>query len=157
MPRFNLFGRLLSMLMLSVLLTATAAAADTAPYPPPQQARSDLAQALVLAGKEHKRVLVAFGANWCGDCLALDMNLKQASNQAILKADYVLVHVNVGRFDHNRTLAERFGIPLEKGIPALAVLDADGHVVYSQRNGEFESMSSSDPHLVTRFLEKWKG
>jgi hypothetical protein len=28
--------------------------------------------------------------------------------------------------------------------------------VYSQRNGEFESMRSMDPRSVNAFLERWK-
>src|SRR3954464_3029734 len=34
-------------------------------YPPPDRAPSDLRAALATAGREHKRVLVVFGANWC--------------------------------------------------------------------------------------------
>ena len=44
-----------------------------------------------------------------------------------------------------------YGIPITKGVPALAVLDAGGQVVYSQRNGEFESMGRLDPTAVTVF------
>jgi hypothetical protein len=58
--------------------------------------------------------------------------------------------------DHNMELAQRFGIPLAKGIPALAVLDSDGRVVFSQKNGEFESMSRMDPRSVNEFLTRWK-
>jgi hypothetical protein len=46
-----------------------------------------------------------------------------------------VVHVNVGArgIDRNFDVAKRYGIPLGKGVPALAVLDGDGRVVYSQR------------------------
>jgi len=40
-------------------------------------------------------------------------------------------------------------------VPALAVLDSDGRLLYSQKNGEFESMRSTDPRSVTAFLRKW--
>jgi thioredoxin 1 len=52
-------------------------------------------------------------------------------------------------------VAERYGIPLKKGVPALAVLDADGRTLYAQRNGEFESMRKMDPQSVNDFLRKW--
>ena len=52
-------------------------------------------------------------------------------------------------------MAERYGIPLKKGVPALAVLGSDRRLIYSQRNGEFESMRSMDAQSVTDFLRKW--
>jgi hypothetical protein len=45
---------------------------------------------------------------------------------------------------------------LKRGVPALAVLDAHGHLLYSQKDGEFESMRRMDPGSVTEFLNKWK-
>jgi thioredoxin 1 len=68
-----------------------------------------------------------------------------------------VVHVNVGEkgIDSNFEIAERYGIPLRKGVPALAVLEGDGRVVYSQKNGEFESMRRMDPRSVHDFLLAW--
>ncbi len=49
-----------------------AAKPNPALYPPPDRARADLQAALAAAGREGKRVLVVFGANWCYDCHVLD-------------------------------------------------------------------------------------
>jgi len=102
-------------------------------------------------------VLVDFGANWCGDCRVLDENLHQPENVSLLSAHYVLVHVNVGEkgIDRNFDLAKRYGIPLDKGVPALAVLASDGRIVFSQKNGEFESLRTMDPRSVNEFLARW--
>ena len=126
-------------------------------YPETSRAEGDVAAALQDASKTGKRVLVDFGGNWCGDCRVLDLHLRKPENAAILEARYVLVHVNVGDkgIDSNFALAERYGIPLKKGVPALAVLDSQGRVVYAQRNGEFESMRAMDPKSVNEFLAKW--
>jgi len=128
-------------------------------YPDTARAEADVAAALEAAAKGGKRVLVDFGGNWCGDCKVLDLHLKKPENAAILEARYVLVHVNVGDkgIDSNFALAERYGIPLKKGVPALAVLDSSGRVLYSQKNGEFESMRAMDPKSVHDFLVKWQG
>ena len=127
-------------------------------FPNPSSARADIDAALAQAASSHKRVLVQFGANWCGDCKALDKNFRKPENAALLSSHFVLVHVNVGDhgIDHNLDLAEGYGIPLNKGVPALAVLDADGHVVFSQKNGEFEAMHRMDPRSVNEFLVRWK-
>lgn len=135
---------------------ATAVQAE-APYPETSRAKADLDAALKTAAAQKKRVLVDFGGNWCPDCKVLDINLRRPENAALLKDRYVLVHVNVGDkgVTDNFDVAERYGIPLKKGVPALAVLDADGKVLFAHRNGEFESMRKMDPKAVHDFLEQW--
>ena len=111
-----------------------------------------------LTSSTKRRVLVDFGGDWCTDCKILDINFKKPENAALLKDNYVLVHVNVGAkgIDENLDVGERYGIPLKKGVPALAVLGSDGKVIHAQKEGEFESMRSMDPKSVNEFLEKWR-
>ncbi len=145
-------------LILCFLLGLFAARANATPdiYPAPEQAQADVATALQTAGNTHRRVLLDFGGNWCPDCLALDHFFHDATNAPLLEAGYVLVHVNVGRMDQNLDLAERYEVPLKKGVPALAVLDADGKLLYSQKAGEFEAMRKMQAGAVTEFLNQWQ-
>jgi len=85
--------------------------------------------------------------------------MKKPENAALLAKGFVVVHVNVGDkgISDNFAIAERYGVPLKKGVPALVVLEADGRVVYAQKNGEFESMRSMDPKSVNDFLTRWSG
>jgi thioredoxin 1 len=126
-------------------------------YPDIAQAKQDIAAALAQAGKENKRVLLDFGGNWCGDCQVLNIYVRAPANRALLDRNYVLVPVNVGHLDQNLDLATKYGVPLVKGVPALAVLDSKGELLYSQHNAEFESMGRVDPGAVTAFLLQWKG
>jgi thioredoxin 1 len=126
-------------------------------YPDGARAKPDIAAALAQAGKEKKRVLLDFGGNWCGDCQVLQIYFQAPANRALLDRNYILVPVNVGQYDQNLDLAAQYGIPLSRGVPALAVLDPSGQLVYSQRNAEFESMGRVDPTAVTTFLLQWKG
>ena len=116
---------------------------------------ADIASALKEAKSEHKRVIVDFGGDWCGDCQVLDIYFHQAPNAELLEKNFVLVHVWVGQIDTNLDVPAQYGVPIHKGVPALAVLDADGKVVYAQK-GEFEDMSHMEASAVTEFLEKWK-
>ncbi len=109
-------------------------------YPDPAQARADLAAALKTAAATHKRILLDFGGNWCGDCQVLDIYFHDPANRPILEANFVLVHINIGHDDANLDLAKRYKIPLEKGVPALAILSENGTLLYSQKGGEFEAM-----------------
>jgi thiol:disulfide interchange protein len=126
-------------------------------YPEGAQAEADIAAALAQAAREKKRVLLDFGGYWCGDCQVLEIYFHDPANRSLLAANYVLVPVNIGRYDENLDIAARYGVPVTKGVPALAVLEPSGQVVYSQRNGEFEAMRKMDSASVTAFLLQWKG
>ena len=117
---------------------------------------ADIAVALAQAKREHKRVIVDFGGDWRGDCQVLDIYFHQSPNADLLQKHFVLVHVWIGHMDANLAIAEKYGVPLNKGVPALAVLDAHGKVVFAQKTGEFEDMRHMEPGSVTEFLEKWK-
>src|SRR4030095_5069244 len=121
------------------------------------RADADIAAGLKEATKTNRRVLVDFGGNWCPDCIVLARYFHAAENTALLDKHYVLVHVNVGEkgITDNFAIAERYGIPLKKGVPALAVLEPDGRVVFAQKQGEFEAMRKVDPASVRDFLKKW--
>ncbi len=151
-------ARLICLAALALGAAMAASAADPI-YPDVARARADIDAARARAAATGKRVLVDFGGNWCGDCKVLDANFRKPENAALIDAQFVLVHVNVGDhgIDHNFDVAERYGIPLRKGVPALAVLESDGRVVYSQKNGEFESMRRMDPRSVNEFLRRWAG
>jgi thioredoxin 1 len=125
-------------------------------YPDPSHASSDLAAALKTAARTHKRVLIDFGGNWCGDCHVLDTYFHNTQNQPILEANFVLVHINIGRMDENLDIAQRYQVPLDKGVPALAVLNEQGKLLYSQKSGEFEAMRRMESSAVTHFLVEWK-
>jgi len=138
------------------LALGTARPATPDIYPDPAQAKADLAAALRTAARSHKRVIVDFGGNWCGDCKVLDIYMHNADNLPILESNFVLVHINIGRMDENVDIAQKYGIPLEKGVPALAVLSDNGKLLYSQKGGEFEAMRRMEPSAVTRFLVQWR-
>jgi thiol:disulfide interchange protein len=118
--------------------------------------KADIAAALKQASLEHKRVILSFGGDWCGDCQVLDIYLHQSPNLEIFDKNYLLVHIDIGHFDKNLDIAEKYNIPLKKGVPALAVLDAEGRLVYSQQAAEFGDMRYMYPNSVTDFLTKWK-
>lgn len=125
-------------------------------YPAPSQAAADIAAALKLAATAHKRVILDFGGNWCTDCHVLDTYFHDSANSALLDENYVLVHVNIGRRDANLAIAERYQIPLKKGVPAIAVLDERGNLLFSQKTGEFEALRHMQSGAVTDFLVHWK-
>ena len=129
---------------------------DAKLYPAASGARQEIRDALVQASKAHKRVLVVFGADWCYDCHVLDRALRRPDIAPVLKGNFEVVHVDVGQGDKNQDLMNEYQVPMRRGIPAIAVLDAFGKVIYSQKNGEFERARAIGPEDLLEFLNKWK-
>ena len=131
-------------------------AAEREIYPAPAQAGLDLAAGVKTAAASHKRVILDFGGNWCGDCQVLDLYFHNAANKPILESNYVLVRINVGHLDQNQAIAARYSVVLSKGVPVLAVLDEHGKLVFSQRTPVFESVQGVQSSAITNFLVRWK-
>jgi thioredoxin 1 len=140
----------------SAFALAAAQAGEHDIYPSPGQAATDIRAALTSAAAGHKHVILDFGGNWCTDCHVLDIYFHDSANGPILAANYVLVHVNVGRMNENLDIAERYQIPIKRGVPALAVLGERGELLFSQKIGEFEAMRGMQSSAVTDFLVRWK-
>lgn len=116
-----------------------------------------IAAGLKQAKAEHKRVILDFGGDWCGDCQVLDIYFHEEPNLELMAKKFVVVHVYIGHMDKNLDLASKYGVPVASGVPALAVLDANGKVLYSQATGQFRDMRHMDAPSVTEFLNRWKG
>jgi len=114
----------------------------------------DIAAAVKAARPAHKRILLEFGGNWCAECQLLDYYYRQSPNAELLAKHYVVVRVDIGHMDHNMDIASRYHVPVTKGVPALAVLDSNGKLLYSEQPKEFEH---SSPTAITVFLNRWKG
>jgi hypothetical protein len=126
-------------------------------YPVNADAHAELREAEEKAVAGHKRLLLVFGANWCYDCHVLDLAFQRPDLAPILHAGYEVVHIDLGDDEKkNPDLVQQFDIPLNKGIPALAVAESDGKLVVSQKNGEFEDARGLTPDVLLAFLNKWK-
>ena len=64
------------------------------------------------------------------------------------------MRIDIGHMDHNVATAEKYHVPITKGVPALAILDAHGNLLYAEQPKEFEHTS---PEAITAFLNHWKG
>jgi thiol:disulfide interchange protein len=125
-------------------------------YPAAADAKKQIESALQSAKHDHKRVLLVFGGNWCYDCHVLDQALHEGIAARIMKESFVLVHVDIGEADKNLDLAKQYEIPLEKGVPAVAVLGTDGKLLYTSGNGEFEAARTMMRKDLVAFLTRWR-
>jgi thioredoxin-related protein len=153
--------RVLRIVSLIVALSLLGAAQQSAAprhqvYDESADAQAQVAAVILKARSDHKRILLVFGGNWCGDCLALDRRFHEPAFQPVLERNFHVLHVDVGRMEKNIELADKYQIPLKKGVPAIAVLDSQGKLLYSQKNGEFSDARRMDPQVLMAFLNRWK-
>jgi len=125
-------------------------------YDEKADAQNDVRAAIHEAGLHHKNVVLIFGANWCGDCHALDHQMHQPELAAFIEKNFVVVKIDVGKVDKNLDLGAKYHVPLKKGIPALAVLDPEGKLLYAQDQGQFADARHLGYQAFKAFFEQWK-
>lgn len=133
-----------------------------APEPPVYDEQADghkqVAEALAKAKRDNQRVIIQWGANWCGWCkwLAGTMHSDQDLAHELLY-EYQLVHIDVGRFDKHKDLAKELGADFH-AIPFLTILDGDGKPLVQQNTEPFEINTNDthghDPAKVLAFLKE---
>ena len=121
--------------------------------------QEQIKEALEVAKKENKRVLLKFGANWCVWCRQLHRLFEQDQRVAgKLKDGFVLVFIDVDTVDgkkHNEEVDRKYGNPTKNGLPVLVVLDAEGQILVTQSTEPFEVEDHHDPEKVLAFLSRW--
>jgi thioredoxin 1 len=130
------------------------AIAKANPYDDLADAKLDVQQALLLAKTDKVPVLLVFGANWCGDCKMLDAAMKTGSASQMIAHDFKVVKINVGKFDKNVDIAEKYGVPLKKGIPAIAILSPESTVLFATKAGELADARKMGDTGVYNFFKK---
>lgn len=117
-------------------------------------AAEEIRETKTAATKQHKRILLIFGGNWCLDCHVLDNAFRQPRIAPLLNDNFLVVHVDVGEYTKNLDLAQHYHVDLKKGVPSISVLDTNGSFLYS--TSEFEKARVLSQEDVIAFLDKWK-
>ncbi len=116
-----------------------------------------ISAALSQARREHKLVLLQFGANWCGWCQRIHCFFNSDKPVRTELANHylvVLVDVNNGR---NASVVEHYGHPTALGLPVIVLLSADGRRLVTQGTGEWVNPDAGnyDSAKILAFLKTW--
>ena len=83
-----------------------------------------MAAAKAKARKQGKILILDLGGNWCPDCRILAGTVELPEMKAFVDKHFVMVTVDVGRFDKNLQVPAHWGITKRlEGVPALLVID----------------------------------
>lgn len=111
-----------------------------------------------VALAEKKQLLLIFGADWCPDCQRFGEVLKDAEVERLVRDHFVLVKVDVGRFNKNLDLAKVYNVDPKRGIPGLSVVSTDGIVRYPKTYGEvWEKMTFTKETALAFLGQYWGG
>ena len=128
------------------------------PHPYDENADADaaVAAAFTRAHAEHKRVLIDLGGNWCPDCRILAGIMELPEMHRFLDEHYVIVSVDVGRFNQNLPVPARFGITKRlEGVPSVLVADPDGTLVDAGHVAALADARSLQPQAIADWLAQW--
>jgi thiol-disulfide isomerase/thioredoxin len=114
-------------------------------------------EALSTTKLQNKKLIVIFGADWCPDCHALNSMLVEEKVSKLIQSKYIVLKIDVGRFDKNLDLNELLGDPIDNGIPALVILDPkqNNPVIASTKGGEFSSARQMSSDHVFKYLNQF--
>lgn len=120
------------------------------------ESRRQVAEACRRAAGAGKRVAVVFTADWCPDANALSAALGHSLVAPIVEPAFEVVPVDVGNRDRNLGLMADYGMRVEAGIPAVAVLEADGSLLAAQREGELRNARALSPVEIAEVFHRWR-
>jgi hypothetical protein len=141
---------------LSLLSVQSCASGDFSDAPRPYDEKADARATIAAALADNpgrKPVLLAFGGNWCSDSRALEAHFQSPELAPVIRDAFRVVHVDVGMFHRNLDIVEAYGNPIDKGIPSVVLLDADGKVLFVS-HGDLSSARTMSDKAVREYFER---
>ena len=125
-------------------------------FDPTRDSEKDLKDAIALASKEGKNIMLDVGGEWCSWCHKLDAFFEKNTDAGkLLHENYVVVKINFSKENKNEKFLAKY--PEIKGYPHLFVLDGTGKLLHSQDTGllEDDAHRAHDHDRIVAFLKKW--
>jgi thiol-disulfide isomerase/thioredoxin len=120
--------------------------------------KKQIAEAVRQARASGKRVLLHFGANWCGPCHVLHgLMTKDPELAALVEKGYVVANIDQNE-DHNAGLRGKYGRKGQETIPFVVILDENGKRLDApdmESLGAKAPLSGYDRDKLAELLTKW--
>lgn len=113
----------------------------------------DLQDAIALATKTNKRILLEVGGDWCVYCNIMDETFESHPQLRKLRdANFVTLKVNFSKENPNEAFLSHY--PKIADYPHFFVLDSKGAFLFSQPTHKFEHGKSYNVGKIESFLKK---
>ncbi|HEY6503415.1 MAG TPA: thioredoxin family protein [Chitinophagaceae bacterium] len=127
-------------------------------YKPQENAEEKIAEAIKNAKAGGKHVFVQIGGNWCIWCARFnDFVTSDPSIDSLIKANYIVYHLNYSPENKNEKLLARYSYPQRFGYPVFLILDGTGKLLHTQNSAYLEDGKKSyNKETVTGFFTDWR-
>jgi thioredoxin-related protein len=113
-------------------------------------------EGLSRASADDKKVLLTFGAPWCGWCHHLHDWLARPEIAAIVDRDFVITQVDVDRMNGGKDVMKAHRPDPSGGIPWFAILDASGKSLVTSDGPKGNIGYPAQPNEIDHFLSMIK-
>lgn len=152
-PSFNAIEE--SLMRLGMIAAYAAEAAAPAPFDEDADARADVEAAFSAAAADGRNVLMILGGNWCHDSRALAQRMDEPALAALIRKNFHVVFVDVGRRDRNLWLARRFDIGPLAGTPTILIADAGARLLNGDRVFDLTTADSQPIEAITDYFQDY--
>jgi thiol-disulfide isomerase/thioredoxin len=130
------------------------------PLPLPYDDHGDAAKAVAAAKAraraEHKLLLIDLGGNWCLDCRLLAATMELPRLKPFVDQHYVVVTVDIGRFDKNLDIPAHYGVTKLAGVPNVLIVDPrTDRVRNAGHTAALADARSMNPQALADWLAQW--
>ena len=101
--------------------------------------------------------MIDLGGDWCADCRILAGALALPSLHAFVDAHYVVVFVDVGRFDRNLQIPAHYGLTKRlEGVPSLLIVDpVTDRLLDPGQDAALADARHMSPQALADWLARW--
>ncbi|MFZ9386607.1 MAG: thioredoxin family protein [Chitinophagaceae bacterium] len=125
-------------------------------YKPGEDAEKKIEEVIREAKKNKKHVFIQIGGNWCIWCARFnEFVTRDAAMDSLVKANYVVYHMNYSPENYNNKLLAKFGFPQRFGFPVFLILDGKGSLLHTQNSAYLEEGKSYSQEKVKEFFYNW--
>jgi thioredoxin-related protein len=125
-------------------------------YDPALDGMKQINEAIAIAKKSGKHVLIQYGGNWCGWCIKFDAFCKvDSAISKIIDKNYLPVKLNYSPENKNDASNIFLGNPTRFGFPVFIIIDGNGKILHIQDSGLLEEGQGYSKNKVIGFFRNW--
>lgn len=124
------------------------------PYDGKILSTNDLDSFIVKTISLDKQPILIFGANWCPDCRIFSGTISIPKIKSYIDDKFVILYIDVKRYEINMELMEEYGIQSAEGIPRLLVFDKDKNLINNSNTAEWRTARDRTSQEIFNFFQE---